>query len=141
LNSLKENHAGGSGRPSVVGGLINDILKKHCLTQAEFAEKIGVTFSLISKWKNGQRTPTANLVEKISEIYGIPAYEIVGTNKPVKTTVSIAVNIVSSENKDDHRNRPKYRVFSATPGKEQREITRVLSVDAKSKIKRLMEGK
>ena len=36
-----------------IGKLIKVIRKKNNLTQAEFAEKYGVTYQAVSKWENG----------------------------------------------------------------------------------------
>lgn len=41
------------------------------LTQAEAAEKLGVTQKTLSNWENGITYPDQPAIEKICEIYGV----------------------------------------------------------------------
>ena len=42
------------------------------LTQAEAAEKIGVTVDTIGNWERGKSFPNALQIRRIEEVYGIP---------------------------------------------------------------------
>lgn len=42
------------------------------LTQAEAAEKLGVSRVSLNKWENGKTIPRIDIVRKMSELYNIP---------------------------------------------------------------------
>lgn len=42
------------------------------LTQAEAAEKIGVTVDTIGNWERGKSFPNALQIRRIEEVYGVP---------------------------------------------------------------------
>ncbi len=54
-----------------IGKLIKELRIKNKLTQAEFAEKYGVTYQAVSKWENGLNLPDISLLKQISKDYGI----------------------------------------------------------------------
>ena len=55
-----------------IGNLIKEIRKKNNLTQAEFAERYGVTYQAVSKWENGKNIPDIMLLKQISEDFDTP---------------------------------------------------------------------
>ena len=59
-----------------LGGVIRDIRKGNDLTQAEFAEKLGVETNYISMIERGKRTPSLNLVADISDKFGVELHQI-----------------------------------------------------------------
>lgn len=59
-----------------LGGVIKDIRKTNDLTQAEFAEKLGVKTNYISMIERGKRTPSLNLVADISDKFGVELHQI-----------------------------------------------------------------
>jgi len=48
--------------------LIKELRDKLELTQEQFAQKVGVTFSTINNWEKGTRTPHPFLFERLLEI-------------------------------------------------------------------------
>ncbi len=53
---------------------IKEIRKQFCLSQEEFAKKLGVSFTSVNRWENGQTKPSKlarrqilNLLENIRE--------------------------------------------------------------------------
>lgn len=55
----------------IIGKSIKEIRKKYNLTQAEFAEKYGVTYQAVSKWENGKNIPDISLLKQISNDFNI----------------------------------------------------------------------
>lgn len=47
--------------------------KKKGWTQSELADKIGVTWGIISHWELGKRQPRMEMVGKIAELFGVGA--------------------------------------------------------------------
>jgi len=51
-----------------VPNLVKDLRNKLGLTQEQFAQKVGVTFSTINNWEKGTRTPHPFLFQRLIEI-------------------------------------------------------------------------
>jgi transcriptional regulator with XRE-family HTH domain len=48
--------------------LIKDLREQLQLTQEQFAQKVGVTYSTVNHWENGKRTPQPFLVRRLLEL-------------------------------------------------------------------------
>ena len=53
-----------------VPGLIKALRSKLGLTQEQFAQKVGVTFSTVNNWEKGNRNPHPFLLQRLLEIAG-----------------------------------------------------------------------
>ena len=51
------------------GELIKKIREKMMLTQTEFAELLGVSFSSVNRWEKGHYEPTLKTKRKIMKLY------------------------------------------------------------------------
>ncbi|MBE6762470.1 MAG: helix-turn-helix domain-containing protein, partial [Ruminococcaceae bacterium] len=56
--------------------------KKQGLTQAELAEKLGVSNQSVSKWESAQCCPDISLIPKLADIFEISIDELFG-NEPI----------------------------------------------------------
>jgi transcriptional regulator with XRE-family HTH domain len=63
---------------SSIQNTIADIRKKHNLTQDGFAEKLFVTRQAVSRWENGETTPTIDTLKTIAELFGVDANTLLG---------------------------------------------------------------
>ena len=54
-----------------IGNLIKKIRKDNNLTQAELADKLGVTYQAVSKWENGKNIPDIAILKQISDEFNI----------------------------------------------------------------------
>lgn len=54
-----------------IGKLIKDLRNKSKMTQAEFAEKYGVSYQAVSKWENGKNLPDTLILKEICKDYSI----------------------------------------------------------------------
>lgn len=52
-----------------LGNKINDIRKASGLTQEEFAQKLFVTRQAVSRWENGETTPTLDTLKTICGLF------------------------------------------------------------------------
>ena len=51
------------------------LLRERGINQSEFAKKIGVTPTSVSRWMNGKEVPVSNTIDKIAEFFKIhPAF-------------------------------------------------------------------
>ena len=48
--------------------LIKDLRERLGLTQEQFAQKVGVTFSSVNHWENNKRTPQPFLLRRLIEM-------------------------------------------------------------------------
>ena len=50
-----------------IGNAIKEIRIKSLLSQADFAQEIGVSFSTVNRWENGKAIPGFKTLKKIKE--------------------------------------------------------------------------
>jgi len=60
----------------MIGDKIYKFRKSKNLSQEEFANSIGVTRQIVSKWESNQSIPGVDKLKKISEVYNIPYDEL-----------------------------------------------------------------
>ena len=80
-----------------VGQLIKKLRKDNHLTQAELAEKLGVTYQAVSKWENGKNVPDIATLKEISNMFNINIDDIInGEEKEIKKSKNkyLIVNII-----------------------------------------------
>jgi DNA-binding transcriptional regulator YiaG len=51
-----------------IAGLVKAIRERLKLTQEQFAQKVGVTYSTVNHWENGKRMPQPFLVRRLLEL-------------------------------------------------------------------------
>lgn len=64
----------------ITGSAIRRLREEHKLTQAELAERIGVSDKAVSKWENGKGFPDITLLEPIAESLGVSVIELLSGN-------------------------------------------------------------
>ena len=69
-----------------IGEFIKKLRKDNNLTQAELADKLGVTYQAVSKWENGKNIPDIAILQEISKIFDVNVDEIISGEKSKKTT-------------------------------------------------------
>ena len=69
-----------------IGNFIKEQRKFKKLTQAEFAEKLGVTNRAVSKWENGICLLDISLFETICNVLDITLVELIEGKKSQKPT-------------------------------------------------------
>lgn len=60
----------------MIGDKIYQLRKSKNLSQEEFANSIGVTRQIVSKWESNQSIPLVDKLKKISDVYEIPYDEL-----------------------------------------------------------------
>lgn len=51
-----------------IPSLVKDLRDRLHLTQEQFAQKVGVTYSTVNHWENGKRAPQPFLVRRLLEM-------------------------------------------------------------------------
>lgn len=51
-----------------IPALIKELRQRLDLTQEQFAQRVGVTYSTVNHWENGKRTPLPFLIRRLLEI-------------------------------------------------------------------------
>ena len=61
---------------------LTEALKQHSFTQAELAEKIGVTQSMISHYVSGRKMPALDTLSRLCAVLDLDANEILCVKRP-----------------------------------------------------------
>ena len=64
-----------------MGSFLAELRKENNLTQAELGEKLGVTNKTISRWKTGNYMPPVEMLEELSNMYGMSINELLSGKK------------------------------------------------------------
>ncbi|NCB32461.1 MAG: XRE family transcriptional regulator [Erysipelotrichia bacterium] len=56
--------------PADLGKRIRTLRKERGMTQAQLADRLGVTFQAVSKWENGRSVPDVLMLREISALFG-----------------------------------------------------------------------
>ena len=64
-----------------IGKFIKKLRNEKGMTQADLAEKLGVSNRAVSKWENGLNMPDVSLLRPICEIFGITINELLSAEK------------------------------------------------------------
>ena len=51
-----------------IPALIKELRERLDLTQEQFAQRVGVTYSTVNHWENGKRTPQPYLIRRLLEL-------------------------------------------------------------------------
>ena len=51
-----------------IPALIKELRERLDLTQEQFAQRVGVTYSTVNHWENGKRTPQPYLVRRLLDL-------------------------------------------------------------------------
>ena len=78
----------------VTGGTIKRLREGRRLTQAQLAEKIGVTDKAVSKWENARGLPDVTLLEPLAGALGISVPELLSGEQVINSNRS--ANILRS---------------------------------------------
>lgn len=60
----------------MIGQFLAQLRKNRGLTQEQLGERLGVTNKTVSRWENGNYLPPVELLQSLSEFYGITINEI-----------------------------------------------------------------
>ena len=64
-----------------MGSFLAELRKEQNLTQAELGEKLGVTNKTISRWETGSYMPPVEMLEELSNMYGMSINELLSGKK------------------------------------------------------------
>lgn len=79
-----------------IGSFIFKLRKEMGLTQAELAEKIGVSDKTVSKWENGNCLPDSTRLGTVAEILNVTVFELMNGERNIDTTTNNINKTISS---------------------------------------------
>ena len=65
------------------GELIKAARKKAGLTQAQLAEKLGISYVGVSQWENDLRNPKLDTLQRIASALGVPVQDLISDREAV----------------------------------------------------------
>ena len=66
----------------IIGRNISRLLQESGMTQADLAEKIGLSESAVGKWVLGKGSPRMGNVQKMADLFRVPISTIIEENTP-----------------------------------------------------------
>ena len=72
----------------VTGATIKQLRKGRNMTQAELAEKIGVSSKTISKWETAKGLPDISLLQPLAQTLGVCVIELMNGEQIINTNIS-----------------------------------------------------
>lgn len=72
----------------VTGAMIKRLREQSMLTQAQLAEKIGVSDKAVSKWETGRGLPDITLLEPVAKALGVSVFELLSGSELINTNKS-----------------------------------------------------
>ena len=79
----------------VTGAVIRELREKQHMTQAELAEKLGVSDKTISKWETAKGYPDISLLEPLTKKLGVSITELISGN--TVSNVNVSANMLRSK--------------------------------------------
>ncbi len=79
----------------VTGTAIKQLREKCGMTQAELAERIGVSNKAVSKWETGKGLPDSSLLQPLSRALGVSIIELIN-GEPI-TNRNVSANLLRSK--------------------------------------------
>lgn len=64
----------------ITGTTIKKLREEKGITQAELAEKIGVSSKAVSKWETAKGLPDITLIESLAKVLGVSVVELMSGN-------------------------------------------------------------
>lgn len=64
-----------------IGKFLAELRKERGLTQEQLGEQLGVTNKTVSRWENGNYLPPVEILQLLSEIYGLTINEIISAQR------------------------------------------------------------
>ena len=90
-----------------VGGFIAELRKEKGLTQAELAERVGVTGGAVSKWERGLCYPDIEMVGRLAEVFGLSVGEMLAGQRiqvyTPETVDTLAKESIAAYSSSEHR--------------------------------------
>ena len=74
------------------GKTIADLRKEKGMTQAELAEKLGVTDKAVSKWERDLSYPDTALLPRIAELFGLSVDDLMRNSSMTKDSRNKSIN-------------------------------------------------
>ena len=84
----------------MISDVIKDIRRRHYLSQAAFAKRLGVTQGTVSQWENGLTRPNLDQLKSISAMFGISVDALLNNARAInlqRKAIPILGNIACGE--------------------------------------------
>ena len=79
----------------VTGAVIKELREKNHMTQADLAERLGVSDKAISKWETAKGYPDISLLEPLASVLGVSVTELISGN--AVSNVNVSANMLRSK--------------------------------------------
>lgn len=103
-----------TAEPETLADRITRFRAESGYTQAELAEKLRLTQSLVSAYERGTRRLYVDLLVDMAEAFGVTPNELLGVDTNGRATKPLAVHLVKRLNKIQELPKPKQKLLLGT---------------------------
>lgn len=95
-----------------IGKFIADCRKEQGLTQAQLAEKVGVSDRAVSKWENGRSMPDSSIMLEVCDAIGINVNELLNGERIIMEDykVKAEAQLLAMKEQEEESNRQMLRM-------------------------------
>ena len=68
-----------------IGTRIMNLRREKRLTQVDLAELLDISYMTVRRWETGKSTPTLGQIERMTEIFNVPAQYLIGLRDDTQT--------------------------------------------------------
>ena len=99
--------------------------RERGMTQAELAQRLGVSKSSISMYERGNREPELDLLERMADLFGVSVNTMLGRSEPELVNSDPAL----TEYLEQLRDRPELRMlFSVTKNATKKDVEAAVKI-------------
>ena len=99
--------------------------RERGMTQAELAQRLGVSKSSISMYERGNREPELDLLERMADLFGVSVNAMLGRSEPELVNSDPAL----TEYLEQLRDRPELRMlFSVTKNATKKDVEAAVKI-------------
>jgi len=109
--------------------------KNTGFTQAQVADKFGVSVRTVTSWETGEKLPRSNRLNELAALYGVTADYLLGANAVSPDIKSPVYDDEALELMEQMHKRPELKVLFSTSKKARKE-----DIEAVDRLLRHMAG-
>ena len=98
-----------------LGDRIREYRTSLRMTQADFANRLGITGASVSAYENGTRLPSYEVLVRIADILGVTTDELLGRRKADKVVIEVThLTPIAPKRRPGHSPGRRYPVYQAS---------------------------
>lgn len=99
--------------PNLTGKFISQLRKENNMTQAQLAQRLGVTDKAVSRWETGKGYPELTVLVSVCEAFNVSVNELLSGERLTDNTLSLKAeeNITAAIKRSEEQKKKFSRTF------------------------------